>query len=178
MFIDALNNLKARYMLTGSLASNMYGNPRGTQDADFVLDPETDTLSQVAARVTPTYELDPQAYFESVTMTTRYVFHAQDHEFKAEFFLLSNDAHDKERFRRRRLGHFENRPVNVPSPEDVVVAKLRWILRARRPKDIGDVKSVLATQQNRLDWDYIRHWCEQHGTWELATQIRDSIPPL
>ena len=35
--IDALNRCKAGYMLVGSLASNLYGIPRNTNDADCII---------------------------------------------------------------------------------------------------------------------------------------------
>jgi|GEM_PF-4678950 len=34
---DALNRCKAGYMLVGSLASNLYGIPRNTNDADCII---------------------------------------------------------------------------------------------------------------------------------------------
>ena len=36
--IDSLNRLDVPFMLTGSLASNFYGVPRATMDADFVVE--------------------------------------------------------------------------------------------------------------------------------------------
>lgn len=35
--IQILNHLKIPYMLTGSHASNFYGEPRSTHDIDFVV---------------------------------------------------------------------------------------------------------------------------------------------
>ncbi len=35
-----------------------------------------------------------------------------------------------------------------------------------------------SVQGERLDWDYIHHWCQSHGTRELLDQVRRSIPPL
>jgi len=35
--IQILNHLKIPYMLTGSYASNFYGEPRSTHDIDFVV---------------------------------------------------------------------------------------------------------------------------------------------
>jgi hypothetical protein len=170
--IDALNELEIAYMLTGSLASNMYGIVRATQDADFVVQVEACEISRIAGRLEPIFSLDPQASFETVTMTMRYVFVSADEELKVELFLLSEDPHDKARFQRRRQGTFEGRAVAVPTPEDIVVSKLRWY----RPKDIDDVRNVLSMQAGQLDEEYIQLWCDRHGTRDRLDRIRKSIP--
>jgi hypothetical protein len=38
LVVDALNELGVAYMLVGSFSSNLYGIPRSTKDADFVVD--------------------------------------------------------------------------------------------------------------------------------------------
>ncbi|MFA7236064.1 MAG: hypothetical protein WC058_04290 [Phycisphaeraceae bacterium] len=61
----------------------------------------------------------------------------------------------------------------VPTPEDVIITKLRWSKQGRRVKDIEDVKGVLIVQTHEaLDWKYLQHWCGQHGTWELPQKLR------
>jgi hypothetical protein len=89
-----------------------------------------------------------------------------------ELFLLSQDAHDQSRFQRRRAVQLHDRQIWLPSPEDVVVTKLRW----SRGKDKDDVRDVMAVQQNKLDWGYIEEWCRQHSTLALMEEIRRSLP--
>ena len=88
---------------------------------------------------------------------------------------MSDDVHDRERFARRRDVSMFGRRVSVPSPEDVVVTKLRWSQRGKRRKDMDDVKNVLAVQRDSLDWGYVRRWCDQHGTRELLEQLRGEL---
>jgi hypothetical protein len=176
--IDALHVLAVPYMLVGSFSSNFYGIPRSTQDADFVLQLGTNPISALAERLAPAFRLDPQMSFETVTGTFRYHLRAADTEFEIELFLLKDDPYDQERFARRRSVRTLGRDVWMPSPEDVIVTKLRWALHARRTKDREDVRDVLAVQGDRLDWDYIHRWCEQHGTRALLDEIRSSIPSI
>ena len=58
------------------------------------------------------------------------------------------------------------------------MTKLRWGILARRSKDLDDVRNVIAVQADRIDWDYVHRWCEQHGTRALLDEIRASIPPI
>ena len=40
------------------------------------------------------------------------------------------------------------------------------------------VHDVITVQANQIDWDYVYHWCNVHGTRELLDEIRASIPPI
>jgi hypothetical protein len=163
-------------MLTGSLASNLYGIARSTKDADIVLDASTEQLKNVFASIPEPLRVDPQMSFETVTATTRQIIELPSSAFSVELFSLSQDAHDRERFGRRREGTLLGAPVWVPTPEDVVIWKLRWSKQGRRSKDVDDARNVLAVQGNALDFDYIHRWCDEHGTRGLLDQIRESIP--
>lgn len=176
--LDALHALGIAHMLTGSLASNLYGMPRSTQDADLVVQLSGDMIGAIAGKLPPSIRLDPQASFETVTGTTRYVFEPADRKYRIELFLLSDDPHDRTRFSRRRRCLVLGRETWVPTPEDVIIAKLRWFHRSRRPKDLEDIKNVLNIQHNTLDWSYLQQWCQTHGTLELLRQLRQEIVPL
>lgn len=165
-------------MLVGSYSSNVYGSDRSTKDADFVIELGDIPLGEVSRRLAPAIRIDPQMTFETVTMTRRFVADVVGTSFKVEFFLLSQDPHDLERFRRRRQVRLLDRSIWLPTVEDVIVTKLRWGILARRSKDRDDVRNVIAVQADRIDWDYVHRWCEQHGTRALLDEIRSSIPPI
>jgi len=61
----------------------------------------------------------------------------------------------------------------LPTPEDVIVQKLRWNKVGRRSKDFDDVVSVMAVQGEAvLDWPYIEKWCAEHGTLEVLADAK------
>jgi hypothetical protein len=171
--VDALEALGIPYMLVGSYASNFYGVARATQDADLVLQLGSVPLSAVMARLGSGFRLDPQMSFETVTMTTRHVINVPDSSFKIELFHLSEDDHDQERFRRRIKVSYLNREIALPTADDVIVIKLRWM----RSKDAADVRNVIAVQGDRIDWGYVHSWCDRHGTRARLDDIRRTLPP-
>jgi len=177
----ALSATGVDYMLVGALSAMAYGIPRSTKDADIVVALAPAALDKLEAALGEGYELNPQGTFEMVTGTLRYHLRVPSISFEIELFLLSDDPHDRERFRRRRP--FDSQQLGVramiPSPEDVIVTKLRWYAIAKRGKDIDDVRDVIAVQGDEvLDWDYIHGWTAEHGTRELLDGIRASIPPI
>jgi hypothetical protein len=175
MVIDSLDALKIPYLVVGSFATNVYGIPRSTKDADFVLQLGEQSVGAIANRLGPAFRLDPQMSFESVTMTKRHVIHIAETTFTIELFHLSDDPHDQERFHRRCTATMLGRPVPLPTPEDVIITKLRWAIQSQRSKDRDDARDVLAVQGDVLDWDYIHSWCDRHRTRSLLDEIRRSI---
>jgi hypothetical protein len=169
--IDALNQLHADYMLVGSFSSNLYGIPRMTKDADFVLQVGQTPVAAITSILGAQFRLDPQVAFETITATTRYRIEHLPSRFTIEFFELSRDPHDQSRFSRRTTRTLAGRDVFVPTAEDVVITKLRWSKQGNRRKDFDDVEAVLSVQGNSLDLAYIRHWADLHGTRELFERL-------
>ncbi|HEY7157174.1 MAG TPA: nucleotidyl transferase AbiEii/AbiGii toxin family protein [Gemmataceae bacterium] len=176
--IDALEALSIPYMVVGSLSSNVYGVPRSTQDADFVIQLGSESLSRLADHLGTAFRLDPQMTFETATLTRRHVLKVVGIPFTIELFHLGDDPHEQERFRRRRRIKTMGREVSMPTVEDVIITKLRWALTAQRSKDRNDVRDVIAVQGENIDWPYVHGWSDQHGTRALLDEIRHSIPPL
>lgn len=168
------------YLLAGSYSANYYGNPRATRDADFVIQRGQGSFDDFLGALGTSFVLDPQMSFETVTGTYRQILEVTGLPFKIELFELSEDPHDQSRFERRVaiVNRVLERSIYLPTPEDVIVTKLRWVSIAIREKDADDIRNVLAVQWDTLDWDYIHHWADIHGTRETLDQIRDSIPPL
>ncbi len=174
--VDALEKCGIPYMTVGSVSLNLYTAPRSTQDADFVVELQADSLPGLMAELGPTFRLDAQVRFETVTATTRHIIDAKDGFFRVELFQLSDDTYDRERFSRRRRVNVLGREAWAATPEDVVVMKLRWSRQGERSKDKDDARSLIMVQSDNLDWDYIHRWCDEHGTRELLDELRASLP--
>ena len=171
ILLDALNRLGLEYMVVGSFSSNRYGVPRATKDADFVLRVVAADLDRLIAALPSAFEVDPPLRFETVTGTGQQVIHIPEIPFTIELFELSPDAHDQCRFSRRRQLTLLSRHAWLPTPEDVIVQKLRWCKGARRSKDFDDAVAVIAVQgRSALDWPYIDKWCREHGTVDVLAE--------
>jgi len=176
--VKAFDHAGIPYMIVGSFSSNAYGVVRSTQDADFVVACPFIDVARVVKELGPPWHFDPQISFESVTGTKRCLLELEDDPFHIEVFRLSDDPHDQLRFERRHEIVLPNlqTPAIVPTPEDVIVTKLRWVEQAARSKDRDDVRDIITVQQELLDWNYIDHWCDQHGTRKILDDIRNGIP--
>ena len=171
----ALEGAGIPYMLVGSYSSNAFGIPRATNDADFVIETGDRPLAPLFDALQPDVQFDPQMQVEMVTMTYRYVGRHANTGFKIELFLVSDDPHDQARFGRRQSQPFLNGRAVLPTPEDVVVQKLRWAARAGRDKDRQDAMNVLAVQAAHLDLQYVRDWSDKLGIRQLLDDLLNDI---
>jgi len=179
--IEALDRVGVPYMLVGSFSSNAYGVVRATKDADIVVAWKGRSVSAVMKKLGPEFRLDPQMQFESVTGTIRSIIEVESIPFRVELFRLSDDPHDLARFeRRKRVFHAGfGRQIFIPTPEDVIITKLRGAVGAARGKDRDDVRDVIAVLgDDALDWEYIYRWAEEHGTRKVLNEIRATIPEI
>lgn len=174
--VESLEAINLPYMLVGSFSSNVYSIPRSTRDADFVVNPASGQLHELATHLGPDFSFDFQIQFETVTGTRKNIAHVVGSEFEIELFRLSTDAHDQERFQRRVRRQTHGFSVWVPTVEDVVVTKLRWVVGALRNKDRDDIREVLTVQEGQLDWMYVHRWAAEHGTRACLDDIIHSIP--
>lgn len=177
--IDACEQEQVEHMLTGAFAHGLYGIPRSTKDVDVVLNVATgDPIKRVVRRLEGVVRFEPQVQFDTLTWGKRLVGeYAGTPPFKVELFELFDDPFVLSQFSRRRkmFSPQLDRETWLPTPEDVVVQKLRW----GRGKDLDDARDVLAVQGTEtLDMDYIGHWCDAHGTRPRLDEALAAIPPL
>lgn len=172
--VEGFNSARIPFMLVGSFSSNFYGVPRATRDLDIVVESSAALTHAFVSGLGPDFAIVKQPTFETNTGTQRQELTIKGTIFTVEIFVLSADSHDQERFRRRRKVSVSGHDFFFPTPEDVIIWKLRW----GRPKDREDVRSVIGVQQDQLDWPYIESWCARHGTRPALNELRQSLPRL
>ena len=172
--VRALHRAEIPFIFVGSFSSNQYGIPRSTKDVDVVIHAEAGRLRDLAEILGSEFVPQDQIRFETNTGTVCQEFSVEGSVMKVEVFTLSDDAHDQERFARRTEHHLFGLGVPFPTPEDVIVWKLRWA----RPKDLEDIRGVILVQSREasLDWGYIRRWCKQHETLGRLESLIATLP--
>lgn len=177
--IDACEAAGVDHMVTGAFAYSLYGIARSTKDVDVVLSIANDEpIRRVIERLGSLVDFNSQVEFDTLTWGRRQVGTARTSPpIKVELFEIFDDPFVLSQFARKRRLFSEQigRSAWLPTPEDVVVQKLRW----GRNKDLDDARDVLAVQGTEtLDMAYIEDWCAQHGTTERLRAALAGIPPL
>jgi hypothetical protein len=83
------------------------------------------------------------------------------------------DAFDRSRFSRRCEEEVFGIRMTVSSPEDTILAKLRWAkLSGGSERHVRDVLGVYDVQASRLDHGYLSEWAERLDVTDLLAQVK------
>ena len=169
-----LNGAGIEYVVTGSVVTSAYGEPRYTQDADVVVaaDPRLGELL-VRAFEPPRYYVDAQDVNESLRMGLICNLIDTDIARKVDFHPLKAEPFERSFFERRRKVRYGGVNMWFPSPEDAILSKLQW---ARATGDgerhVRDARAVYEVQGEALDESYLRKWAERLSVSDLLANLK------
>lgn len=129
VFIRRLNSLPFPYMVTGSIAGVLYGEPRVTHDVDLVLAmPAGPGLKRFeeAFGIDEFYCPPTEVLMQECLRRQRGHFNLIHHQsgFKADVYLANEDLFHAWALDRRRKLEVDGEEVHVAPPEYVIVRKL------------------------------------------------------
>jgi hypothetical protein len=172
--VSVLEAANTPYMLTGSYASSLQGEPRLTHDIDLVvaLTPAAGK-SLVLAFAAPDYYLDENAVAQAIARASQFNLLDVRSGDKVDFWMLSDEPFDQSRFGRRYLEEFEGQRLQVSRPEDTILMKLRWAeMSGGSEKQFGDARSVYELQRATLDLEYLEHWAKSLQITPLLERLK------
>jgi len=159
---SALENLRVRFHLGGSLASSFHGIPRATLDADLVADLTPGQGQALCTALGAEFYADAQAMEEAIRDRRSFnVIHLRS-MFKVDVFVVKDAPFDRESFLRARpvANALEGLMLLVATPEDTVLHKLLWFKKGDETSDRqwSDLVGVLKVQGARMDSAYMNRW--------------------
>lgn len=93
---------------------------------------------------------------------------------KVDFWPLTDEPFDRSRFGRRYEEDVAGVRIAVSSPEDTILAKLRWAKQSGgSDKQFVDALRIYEVQYERLDLDYLKKWAETLGVEQEYARIRE-----
>lgn len=158
--IEELNASKFPYVVTGSYASIAYSEPRTTVDIDFVVHAPLEGLEAFRGTM-----IDLGLYVPSISATTD-TFNVLDPEsqWKADIILWQDEPFEASRFARRvEIELLPGVTAYIPTVEDMILAKLRWIEGRDSPLQLRDIASMIEMNRDALDLGYLRTWAADLG---------------
>lgn len=175
--VGALNGAGIPYMLTGSLASSLQGEPRATHDIDLVVDIAASDVARVTRALSaPQVYLDEHAVSDATRRRTMFNLIDSSSGDKADFWLLTDDSYDRERFARRLRVEALGLELCVSTPEDTILMKLRWSAQAGgSEKQFNDALGVYELQAGSLDEEYLDEWAVRLEVAAALAAIRRQV---
>ncbi len=159
IFIHRLNDLDIRYMITGSVATIIYGEPRLTHDIDLVIDLD----SRYVARFWRAFPLEEfycpprEVILLEIGRRQRGHFNLIHHAtgFKADIYASCRDE--------LHLWGLENRVKVDMFGEDywlapveyVIIRKLEFYREGKSEKHLRDIAGVLSISSSKIDFELL-----------------------
>jgi hypothetical protein len=175
LFVKPLNDLGARYIVSGSVASMLYGEPRVTHDIDLVVFLRTEQIQQLAKAYPP-----PQFYVPPSETILREaarqrgsfnIIHA-DSGLKADFYLAGRDEFHAWAFRHGKEYSIGQEKIKVAPVEYVIVRKLEYYREGGSEKHLRDIRSMLAVSGDQLDQSELKEWIRRQGVHDQWSKLQ------
>ena len=177
--VNALNGARIEYMVTGSIASSLQGEPRATHDLDVVVAlREEDIEAVLAAFPSPRFYVNEEAIREAIRTNGMFNIIDATEGDKIDFWMLTDEPFDISRFGRRITENALGIEFQVSSPEDTILAKLRWSrLGGGSAKTYVDALRVFEVQMNVLNHSYLDDWAARMELTDLWQRLKQEAEP-
>lgn len=177
VFLDRFNQSGIEYMVTGSVASTLYGEPRLTQDVDLVvrLGPGDgrrlfDAFPAAAFYAPPVEVLEEEArrpnggHFNLLHLDTG---------LRADCYLVGDSELNRWGFAHRRGTPVAGRTIWVAPPEYVIVFKLDFFRQSGGDKHLDDIARMLRVSGDQIRAAEIAGWVRRlrlEPEWDRAQE--------
>lgn len=179
LFTRGMDTLGAQYMVTGSVAVILYGEPRLTHDVDLVvvLNPE---------HIVRLHEIFSSEEFycpprEVITVESRRqrrghfnIIHSAS-GFKADVYIAGSDPLHAWALAKIRKIEFEGSVLPVAPPEYVIVRKLEYFREGGSEKHLRDIRSILAASGDLIARADLDRFIGERGLEKVWQETQSGI---
>ena len=160
--VDRFDAAAVEYMIGGSVASSIYGEPRTTRDIDIVVAVDDSSLRNLFGRFDRDHVyIDEPASDEPIRAGQMFNLLDLRGGWKVDLVVRKSRPFSVVEFSRRQRLEVLGVTAWVASVEDVILTKLEWAARSGSSRQIDDVRGIVAVQGATLDVTYLRYWADQ-----------------
>ena len=181
IFVNRLNDSGIRYMITGAVASIVYGEPRLTHDIDLVLELD-DASAQKLVEGFPLEEFYCPP-FEILKIEAkrshRGHFNLIHHEtgFKADCYIMGQDELHSWAMPNRRKFEIEGEPIWLAPPEYVILRKLEFFREGGSEKHLNDIVSMIEVSSEQIDFEELQSKIKDYALGKEWLKIQERMAP-
>src|SRR3972149_8901307 len=177
LYTEILNKNKIDYLVTGSVASIAYGDPRLTHDIDLVLNLSEDQVDLFIAAFPPEQFYCPPKEVIKIELkrNLRGHFNLIHNEtgFKADIYFIENDELQTWAFNNRQMLKIFDGTISIAPPEYVIVKKLEFYKEGKAQKHLTDINGLLSTSRDLINFDFLNKIILEKGFNELWRSVYD-----
>lgn len=182
VFLRGLNQAGVRYMVTGAVASTIYGEPRLTQDLDLVLTLSESTRDALlGAFPADQYYLPPRETLEHeagrATGGHFKILHLET-GLRADCYLVGENELNVWGLERRRPESIAGETIWIAPPEYVIAWKLEFRRQGGGERHVDDVARMLRVSHQLIDHDALQAWIVRMGLGRQWLEASDRLAKL
>ena len=168
--------LGVRYLVCGSLASSVHGEPRSTLDVDVVADLALEHVAAFVAALGDGFYVDADAVAQAVRDATSFNAIQVASSVKLDVFVAGRDAFESDRLASAvevSVGPNPSDRLRIDAPAHLVLRKLEWYRRGGEvsERQWRDVTAIVNAQGHRLDQSVLRRWASVLGISDLVERL-------
>ena len=168
----ALERCGVRYLIGGSLASSVAGEPRSTMDVDLVVALTQADVAPFLANLGDGFYADEETLRRAVQARSSANLIHRATSTKVDLFVLGGTPLDHQQMERRvrlQVASAPDRFLYVYAAEDILLQKLRWYRLGNEVSDRQwrDILGIVGVQGHRLDLPYLRRGAHTLGVTDL-----------
>ena len=177
--VEVLERLQIPYLVTGSIASMAYGEPRLTNDIDIVAEIHPEHIQPLlAAFPHPEYYASEEMIREALGTFGQFNIIHPGSGLKIDVMIRRKSLFDDSRFaRKKRIRPAKEFEADFAAPEDVILKKMEYYKEGGSEKHLRDITGILRVSGADVDRRYIASWAERLGVsdiWDAILRRLDS----
>jgi len=176
LFTRSLENAGIDYMVTGSVAAMLYGEPRLTHDIDIVIEiSKKDVGRFMESFPSESYYCPPEdIIIEEISRSTRGHFNVIHHEsgFKADMFSAADDSLHRWGMGNWRRLAVEETKMWVAPVVYVILRKLQYYREGKSDKHLRDIRSMLEISAAEIELSDLEKRVASMGLSEEWEKVR------
>ena len=175
--VDVLERLGLQYLVTGSVATIQYGEPRFTNDIDIVVDLPASAVGEFCnAFPSADFYVDESTVRDAIANRSQFNIIHPATGLKIDVMIPARDAFNASRFARaKRLVFDDDCSVSFASPEDVIIKKLEYFVAGGSDKHLRDITGMLKISGEDIDREYVREWATRLNVDAVWRQLLDRM---
>jgi len=178
LYAKKLDALGLPYMVTGSVAGMLYGEPRLTHDVDIVVTLAPGRVPALAAAfpLDEFYCPPEEVLLEESLRPQRGHFNLIHHQsgFKADIYIANRDPLHRWAMAERKPVQIEGAQTWIAPPEYVIIRKLEYFREGGSEKHLRDIAAILRVSGDVVRLEVVDDWTGRLGLaleWQRARSL-------
>lgn len=160
--ISSIESAGIDYMIVGSIAGTVYGEPRLTNDLDLVVSMSSSSADKFIQAFNPKdFHIPPKEIFsQEITRGGQTNLLHHESGLIIDIMFQKSNPHARSEFaRKKRIEILRGIIAWIAAPEDVIIAKLRFYRDGESEKHLIDIRGILANTE--VDRSYLDEWIKK-----------------